>query len=269
MRNIILPQIVSLGVYDAQIALKNKAVSPNRKTTMFEIELPMGDGGISYVDNSTHTISENMLICVKPGQIRHTRLPFKCYFIHMIVNEGKIFDILSSLPNYIELRDRSEFLEVFMMLCKYYDEKFEKNEIMLQSLILKLVYLLEAKNTAVKKMHTPKSNNHVVIENTISYINENLCSSLTLENLSQMAGFTPVYFHKLFKKSTGKTLREYIEEQRIKKSVSLLLSSDINLTEIAYESGFSSQSYFSYSFKKRMGVTPREYAKRILSKYEE
>ena len=72
MRNIILPQIVSLGVYDAQIALKNKAVSPNRKTTMFEIELPMGDGGISYVDNSTHTISENMLICVKPGQIRPT-----------------------------------------------------------------------------------------------------------------------------------------------------------------------------------------------------
>ena len=41
MKEIILPKIVAVGMYNAQLAFKNRAISPNRKTTMFEIELPM------------------------------------------------------------------------------------------------------------------------------------------------------------------------------------------------------------------------------------
>ena len=75
--------------------------------------------------------------------------------------------------------------------------------------------------------------------------------------------------HKVFKASTGKTLHEYIEDRRIKKSINLLISTDMTLTEIAYECGFSSQSYFSYAFKRHTGLTPRDYAKNIFEKYEE
>ena len=103
MKKIILPEIVAMGIYNSQVVFKNKTVTPNRKTTMFEIELPIGNGGISYIDNTSHRICENVIICATPGQMRHTRLPFKCYYIHMIINEGQIFDILSSLPNYIEI----------------------------------------------------------------------------------------------------------------------------------------------------------------------
>ena len=72
----------------------------------------------------------------------------------------------------------------------------------------------------------------------------------------------------LCKTRTGKTLRDYVEEQRIKKSINMLLTTNFSLTQIAYECGFSSQSYFSYVFKRRMKVTPREYTKEIHSKYE-
>jgi hypothetical protein len=104
-KEIILPQIVAIGIYNAQIAIKNRTISKNRKTTMFELELPIGSGGISYINDESHPITENMVICAKPGQIRHTRLPFKCYYIHMIVNDGYLGDILTTLPNYIDLSD--------------------------------------------------------------------------------------------------------------------------------------------------------------------
>jgi AraC-like DNA-binding protein len=74
----------------------------------------------------------------------------------------------------------------------------------------------------------------------------------------------------------GKTAEEYkgvldelisTEEQRIKKAANMLLTTDYTLTKIAYECGFSSQSYFSYAFKRRMNVTPREYAKKVFNKY--
>jgi AraC-like DNA-binding protein len=87
--------------------------------------------------------------------------------------------------------------------------------------------------------------------------------------LSQRASFTGTYFHKLFKSSTGKTLREYVEDMRIKEAIRLMISTDMTLTQIAYECGFSSQAYFNYAFKRKMSSPPREYIKSLHKKYEE
>ncbi len=269
MKEIVLPKIVAAGIYNAQLAIKNRTVSRNRKTTMFEIELPLGAGGTSYIDGDTHPISEHTVICAKPGQIRHTRLPFKCYYIHMIVSEGALFDTLTALPNFIDLKSRKEIKELFVSLCEHDGTGAPEDDIFLQSLILKLVYMLKKSAPAVISRYDPKSNNHEAIERILAYINGNLSAALTLESLANAANFSTVYFHKLFKASTGKTLHEYIEDQRIKKAVNLLLSTDMTLTKIAYECGFSSQSYFSYAFRRRMGQTPREYAKALLNKYYE
>ena len=269
MQRISLPQIVSAGIYNAQIAIKNRTVSPNRKTTMFEIELPIGEGGISYIDDESHLISESTVICAKPGQIRHTRLPFMCYYVHMIVTEGDLLDILISLPNYIENVKSDELRDIFASICAHYGAGTLNDEIMLQSLILKLVCTLNKTSPLQTSKYTPKSNNHEVIEHTLRYINENLSSSLTLEGLASEAKFSPIYFHRLFKSSTGKTLHEYIEDQRIKKALNLLLSTDMTLAQISYECGFSSQSYFSYAFKRRTGLTPRKCAKAAVERYDD
>ena len=101
MKDMILPDIVSAGIYNTQLVYKNRAVTPNRKTAMFELEIPIEDGGISYINDSSHPISKNTVICAKPGELRHTKLPFKCYYVHMIVNAGQLFHLLSSLPDYI------------------------------------------------------------------------------------------------------------------------------------------------------------------------
>ena len=65
------------------------------------------------------------------------------------------------------------------------------------------------------------------------------------------------------------TIHEYVEEQRIKKAANMLITTDYTLAEIAYECGFSSQSYFSYAFKRKMNKTPREYAKEVFERYGE
>jgi len=264
-----LPDVVSIGIYNSNLAVKNRVITKNRKTTMFEIEIPIEKGGVSYINTDKMAIEQDMIICAKPGQIRHTKLPFKCYYIHFIVTDGTLYDNLMYIPNYVKTNKREKYYEIFQNLCKYYDSAIDADKIILHSLILELIHTL-IKDSKKQTLHGKiKSNNYKAIEDTIKYIKENLTADLSLETIAHRAGFSPIHFHNVFKASTGKTLREYVEEQRIKKAANMLITTDYTLTEIAYECGFSSQSYFSYAFKHKMNKTPREYAKEVYERFEE
>ncbi|MBE6964502.1 MAG: helix-turn-helix transcriptional regulator [Ruminococcaceae bacterium] len=266
---ILLPEIVSAGIYNTDIAVKNKAMTKSRKTTMFEIEIPMEDGGISYIDSLENPIRTNTVICAKPGQTRHTKLPFKCYYIHMILTGGELSNTLLQIPDFVRTDNSGKYYELFKKISKYFGSGLKEDEIILHSTVLELIHTLYHDSEKIRWLHNEKSNNRKVIEGIIAYIKENLTSDLSLDTISKKAGFSPIHFHNCFKASTGKTLRDYVEEQRIKKAVNMLWSTNNTLTEIAYFCGFSSQSYFSYAFKRKMGMTPRDYAVKILKQYDE
>ncbi|MBE6550477.1 MAG: hypothetical protein E7670_08655, partial [Ruminococcaceae bacterium] len=141
---------------------------------------------MSYINDESHPIHENMVICAKPGQIRHTRLPFKCYYIHMIVNDGYLGDMLTTLPNYIDFSDTDQVKEIFISLCEHYNTGITNDDILLQSFILKLIYIVSKNSDSVIRS-IPKSNNHKTIESTLEYINNNLSADLTLERLANAA----------------------------------------------------------------------------------
>ena len=263
-----LPEIVAVGIYDSSIAIKNRIVSKNRKTTMFEIEIPIEKGGVSYINSEEAAIEPNIVICAKPGQTRHTKLPFKCYYIHLIVTDEMLYDKLMNIPNYLKTQKHKTYYEIFDKLCKYYVTAVDSDEIIIYSLILELIHTLINDSKKYMMKNCTKANNYETIENVIKYIKENLTSDLSLDAVAVYAGFSPIHFHNFFKASTGKTLREYVEEQRIRKAANMLITTDFPLTKIAYDCGFSSQSYFSYAFKRKMNYSPSEYKKMIISRYE-
>ena len=263
----VLPEIVAVGLYDSTLAAKNLAISKNRKTSMFEIELPIEHGGVSYVNSTAKPITPNMIICAKPGEIRHTTFPFKCYYVHIIVHSDEIYDTLINAPTFIETDKYDTYKEIFEKLIKHYNLLSDSEEIILQSYLLKLIYTI-SKDLSQKIKRGSSANNSPVVEASLKYIKDNLTENLTLEKVAKSVSLSPIHFHNTFKASVGKTLHDYIEEQRIKKSINLLLTTNYSLTRIALECGFSSQSYFSYAFKKRMNKTPREYVKDVYNKYE-
>jgi AraC-like DNA-binding protein len=186
--------------------------------------------------------------------------------VHAILTGGELYDRLMSLPSYIKVKNAESYADIFKKLCEYHTEALESEQLMLQSKILELIYMLSRENKTQSFLKKPS--NSTVIESVIHYIENNLSEDLSLDALSKYASFSPTHFHTCFKKSTGMTLRDFVEESRIRAAVRLLVNTDLTLSEIAYDCGFSSQSYFSYSFKRRMGLTPREYAKQIFKKYE-
>ena len=69
------------------------------------------------------------------------------------------------------------------------------------------------------------------------------------------------YFSSVFKTYTGETFIEALTKKRIEKAKGLLLNTSKKTYEIAQEVGYSDPHYFSATFKKMTGFTPKEYAK--------
>ena len=186
----------------------------------------------------------------------------------MILKEGALYELLMSVPSYLSVADADKYRDIFERMCKYYDSAVESDRIMLHGLILELLHLIQKDSKKQLRRETISGSSFETIEKVISYIKQNLTADLSLEAVSAYANLSPIHFHNCFKSATGKTLHAYVEEQRIKKAATLLITTDWTLTRISGECGFSSQSYFSYAFKRKMNVTPREYSKQIYNRYD-
>lgn len=92
----------------------------------------------------------------------------------------------------------------------------------------------------------------------LSFIGDHFHESISLEQVAQMAHFSPNYFCRFFKSLTGYTLTEYVLLMRVDLATELLLSSKKSITTIAYETGFSSHSHLDRVFKRLKGITPLE-----------
>ena len=268
MNKIILPEIIAAGVYNSKLQVGDISQSKIRTTTMFEIELPIENSGISFIGDESQAADTNILICAKPNVKRHTeRFPFTCHYIHLQIDEGMLCEKLYKMPTFIPTERREHYLELFLGIEKYWESKFESDTILLHSLVLRLIHSLEKDSEKQNKYRYFKSDKARAIDNIIRYVKENLAENLTLEAISKYISISPIYLHRLFCEATGMTLHEFVLEERLKKAILLLTTTDMNLTEIAFECGFSSQSYFSSVFKRKMNMSPRKYTKSLNDKY--
>jgi len=90
-------------------------------------------------------------------------------------------------------------------------------------------------------------------------VEDGIADPLRLQDLAAEAGFSPFYFARAFKATTGLSPHQYVLERRVERAKHLLRHSSLSLAEIAMACGFSSQSHFSSQFRARVGVTPKAY----------
>ena len=90
---------------------------------------------------------------------------------------------------------------------------------------------------------------------------------LALEEMARIAGLSRESCCRFFKRMTGETLSQYLEEYRVAQGLALLQQGEMSVTEIALHCGFSNAGRFSAAFCRRMHCTPREFLSRCRSTY--
>ncbi len=93
-----------------------------------------------------------------------------------------------------------------------------------------------------------------------AFINENMKhSDLNIDKICNHMGVSRVQLYRKTKALLGKSVNELILAKRLSKAKTFLANGDLSISEIAYEVGFSSPSYFSTVFKKQFNQTPSEW----------
>lgn len=98
-----------------------------------------------------------------------------------------------------------------------------------------------------------------VMEKVERYIREHINEELSREELAQMVYISPTHLGRLFKKKYDTTMVDYITDMRIQLAEELLKEGRLTVSAVAEKTGFHNYSYFTKTFKKYKGMTPREY----------
>lgn len=121
--------------------------------------------------------------------------------------------------------------------------------------------IMEVSQEFLDIYHKKKYNIPPHIARVIEWIKTNCYNPITVSEIAEEFGYNQDYLSSLFKKTTGKTLINYINQSRIDISKSLIANYDIQIKEVAYSCGFTDEKYFMKVFKKFEGITPTQYKK--------
>lgn len=163
-------------------------------------------------------------------------------------------------PSNIFSLDYEEIDYVNRVLTQLLDEQEENRpgrELMIQAGFLSLmVYLCRVYRPDKQRRRTPYS---YQLGKAVRHMEENCAEPMTLEDLTGLCGMTERQLRQLFSQEYDCTPLQFLWNVRIRKACYYLASTDLPISEVAAQSGFEDNNYFSRKFRQVLGVTPRDY----------
>jgi AraC-like DNA-binding protein/quercetin dioxygenase-like cupin family protein len=187
---------------------------------------------------------------------------------------GSIFWLLPEMTEVRALFDRANHGLVFYGDTKAYAGEQLNAMIEMEPLdrLLGLLALLQvlARSAAFRSLHArgfalPVDARHYErVERIFEYVTNHFQEPIALEEVAGRANLTVPAFCRFFRKLTGKTFVQFVNEIRISHACSLLAKGEMGIAAISYESGFNNLSHFNKQFRQIAGVSPREYRSKFV-----
>ena len=157
----------------------------------------------------------------------------------------------------------SELLKYVQQIIEEYTQQSFGYELAVKASIYNILVALlrHYGHNIINKPSLEQRRNIQYLKKVLEYVEQHYNDDISLIQLASLANMSNQYFCRIFKSITGKRPMEYINYLRINKAVSLLLDSDLNISEIALTVGFDDSNYFSRLFKKYKKISPSEMRK--------
>ena len=143
-----------------------------------------------------------------------------------------------------------------------YDMKKKKKQVIGSEQMLRILleyFLIKLIREHGKGDSQDDNESPAVINEIIQYVSDNYLEKITIDELSFLFKTNRASLCKDFKKITGKTIVEFINEKKFESAKHMILSTDATFTEISTKLNFESIHYFTRFFKKFSGMPPKDF----------
>lgn len=171
------------------------------------------------------------------------------------------FSYLFYHPFYFDDDTTGEVLKIFQDIYAEYQKYDSMSELVLSGYLYRIVSLALTKAKTDIRDEPLHIKYNETITNAIYYIDTHFKENPSLETTAAHVHLSPSHFSKLFKATVNCTYSAYLLRTRLQFASTLLVQTDMSVTEIAMQSGFSNSNYFCDVFRKSHGMSPSQYRK--------
>ncbi len=242
-----------------------------------ELLISLSDHNRLTVNFTSYELGMNDIAILHPGDLHmlHADSANDYYIIQfskdLITIMGELYGIYSLIQQYHVIRyDHTNPLcdemiyQTRRMVNQYFHPVDQFTEVQIYTHLLTFYrllgeYCLAERTEDGGDVRTPDSRTGDLMVEACLYISQNCSAPLTLDDISRNIGISKSYFAHLFKDYLNMTFIDYLTQQRIKMAEGLMADPKAKITDIAFESGFSSVSSFNRAFKKVKKISPTEF----------
>lgn len=234
-----------------------------------------------YIDQRCYRIDPGTIIAMKPGEYHRVEMLDESIYKRFVINISNRYleahsTARTNLKDCFQKRfedkppvvvlskeQAEELLVLYNSLLdlknssEYGQDVATSSYVMLLLVKVNLLFFNKKDNPPMPNVMPP------LVDKTIEYINEHLLDTFSLDELSEKLYYNGTYISRKFKAITGLSIQQYILRKRIYLAQNYL-SEGKSVTESGMLSGFGDYSNFSKIFKKNVGVSPKQYQKRVL-----
>ncbi len=238
-------------------------------------------GGIEYeIGNKIYTLGVGDIAIIPPYVMHFNRptQPFEKYVINFRrLNFEKHFSqpicapIIQSLshvlysPTTSSVIDFKDMCKILAILGNQVSDGVSSDESMTYFYLGMFLGLIPKYSSPMAPSKETRPEKKASIKIILEYINQEHTFITSLDQLSKQFFISKPHLTRIFKKETGFTIMQYVNKLKIETAINLLLNSNLSVTNIGEACGFDSSSYFSKVFKTRVGCSPENYRKKVLS----
>ncbi|TVQ35474.1 MAG: AraC family transcriptional regulator [Spirochaetaceae bacterium] len=168
---------------------------------------------------------------------------------------------LLPFPSTMSVSDYSRIEEVYVQLNKTFYEKSVGYGMELSILCQQLVQAL----CHEQRFPADRDSTLKRLDCAVDYVRRHYARKIRIKELCACVNLNESNTIKLFKSKLGRTPVDYINQVRVNRAKELLLRTDLCVKEVAWQTGFSDEFYFSRVFKKLEGQSPRHFKQQVLS----
>ncbi|MDD3279703.1 MAG: AraC family transcriptional regulator [Lachnospiraceae bacterium] len=230
-----------------------------------QIHLAEGEIGIINTGRMHHGYAANDAVC----EVRVYIFDVLQLISQNLLSNGRLLTALTQeelwLPSQVttETAIYSQLTKLLEQMAVYWHTSPAAYELKLKSLLFDLLFLFlghESLLTREREWGTTKSREkREKLLTLVDFLETHCQEELSLPLMADVLCMGKDSFYKFMISMTGAAPMTFLRQFRLEKSARLLASTNLSVTEVCFQTGFSNVSYFIKCFRERYGCTPRQY----------